>query len=93
MKPQDITITIDELVLDGLDGDSGQRVAEALSQELKRSFVERGLPAGLRSQAGARMTTAAPAAGVPETAEGVGTRVAQALYRSWTPPTKQGDRR
>jgi hypothetical protein len=90
MREPDLTLDIEELVLDGFDdhltGSGGaidrSRIASAVQSELTRLFAERGVPPSLRQ--GGSITAldggqldSAPGSG-PET---VGAQIARALFR------------
>jgi hypothetical protein len=81
MRPKNIEIHIEELVLDGFEQADRHRIAEAAKRELTRLFTERGIPPSLarggeinRLEGGTFQT--APASG-PET---IGAKVARAVY-------------
>lgn len=82
MKQGDVTISIEELVLDGFAPGDRHRIAAAVSAELTRLVAERGLPEGLVQGAGG-----APSMAVSMRPEGgpdrAGAEVARAIYRGW----------
>ena len=86
MKPGDITISIDELLLDGIPAGDVHRMSSALSSELSRLIAERGLPARLLAEgASARVQVASIKPAEGQTEERIGAEVANAIYRGWEP--------
>lgn len=49
MKPREIEVHIEELVLHGIAPESRHRIAEALQSELSTLLAERGIPAPWRA--------------------------------------------
>jgi len=81
MKPKQIELYIDELVLDGFETRDQHGVGMALQIELQRLFVEQGIPALLTEGTAVpllRGGEANIAAGAG--AQAIGTHVAQRIY-------------
>lgn len=81
MKPRNIELHIEELVLDGFEHVDRHRIAEAVERELTNIFTERGIPHSLAEggeishlDGGAFQMTPNSR---PET---IGAKVAQAVY-------------
>lgn len=81
MRPKNIELHIEELVLDGFEQVDRHRISRAVERELTRLFTERGIPPSLAGggeidhlDAGAFHITSNSK---PET---IGTSVAQAVY-------------
>lgn len=91
MKSRDISITIDQLILNGIPAGDRQHIAAALSAELEHSFRELGVPAGLVSRPQQHVVTAPQSSG--QSAEGIGASVAQAMYRAWAARPARGERK
>ena len=76
-----IILTIDTLVLEGVPPHQGNRVAEALTTELTRLLTEQGLPPRYQQGQTVPQVTAPfqPRPGLSP--EQMGTQLAQAIYR------------
>lgn len=81
MKPVNVELHIEELVLHGFESVDHYVVAEAVEHELARLFAEQGAPPSLM-QGGefARLDGGAFEAGSNSKAETIGGQVAQAVY-------------
>ena len=82
MKPQEIDVRIDELVLHGFSSTDGPRIGAALEGELARLFTEPGVPTAL-GRGGRIGALDAGQFDVASSAraEGVGAQVAQKVHR------------
>jgi|GEM_PF-4108783 len=82
MKPEHIDITVDRLVVEGLDSNSARTLGHAFETELSRLLEAEGLPAGLE-QPGDQPAIEIPA--LPLSSETrpdiAGRRLASAVYR------------
>jgi hypothetical protein len=81
MKPKNIELHIEELVLDGFEQGDKQKIAEAVERELTSLFAKKGIPASF-SEGGMINhldggTFQAASDSKPET---LGAKVAQAVY-------------
>lgn len=81
MKPRQIELQIDELILNGFEIRDEQRVGLALQNELQRLFAERGVPASLQ-QGGTVPRLDGGAINVTATsgADAIGTQIAHSVY-------------
>ncbi len=82
MKPREIDVRIDELVLHGFRASDRLRIGAALERELARLFTERGVPPSL-TRSGQIVSLDAGQFEVPSSAraEGVGARAAHQVHR------------
>jgi len=82
MKPKNIELNIDELVLYGFAPDDRHRIGGAVEQELSRMFDDEGVPEALE---GGREVASVDGGAIElatgSRAEAVGVQVAQAVYR------------
>lgn len=83
MSAENITLSIDQLVLEGIEPRDRAVFASALSRELERLIADRGLPPELERGAGIRPPQVNAIPG--ETAGAMGTRVARAIYQGFGP--------
>jgi hypothetical protein len=82
MKPANIALHIEELVLHGFAPGDRYRIAAAVERELQRLFAEQGVPPFCTGDIdSARMDAGAFNIASGSTAEACGAQVAQALYR------------
>lgn len=82
MKPKNIELNIEELILEGFEDRNRRAIEEAVERELSRLFAERGIPPSLEN--GGRIDNLD--GGIFEMkpglkAEMIGVRIAQAMYR------------
>lgn len=86
MRPRQIEVTIDELVLEGVSPAEKLRVAATVEKELGRLLAERGLPEGLQA-GGTRGSVDGGSFARAEraTPSTVGAQVAAAVYRGLGP--------
>ena len=93
MKPREIALRIDTLVVDGLPPGDHALLPAALCGELERLLAERGVPAELAASHGAAYV---PGAGVTLTAgagvEHIAARLAESIYRGWQVPHRRAVR-
>jgi hypothetical protein len=84
MKPGNIELYVEELVLHSFKPGDRYRIGEAVERELAHLFTEQGMPGSLRGGETAQLNTesfeVAPGA-KPDT---IGTQVAQAVYKGVT---------
>jgi hypothetical protein len=81
MKPKNIELNIEELVLHGFSPGDRYRISEAVEQELTRLLADRGVPQLLeRGGAVAGIDGGAINVTTGTTAKGVGAQVARAVY-------------
>jgi hypothetical protein len=81
VKPGNVELRIDELVLHGFEPAYHHRIGEALERELGRLFVEEGVPPSLAREGGIdRVDGGAFEAGPDLGAEAIGALVARAVY-------------
>ena len=81
MKPKNINLHIEELVLHGFAPGDRHRIGDAVEQELRRLLIEQGVPASLARQGIADRIDAGKFEMAPEArAERVGVQVARAVY-------------
>lgn len=76
MSRENITLSIDDLVLEGIDPRDRVLFASAFSRELERLIADGGLPEPLTQGIKPSALTAIPG----ETAGAMGTRVARSIY-------------
>jgi hypothetical protein len=74
-----ITVSIEELEIEGLSPVGRFELARGLQQELSRLFLEGGVPAGLLAGDGGRPPMVGGAVGAAD----LGRAVARALYEGW----------
>jgi len=87
MRPANVSVHIEELVLHGVAPGDRHRVAAALQAEMTRLFTAAGAPAALlRSTAVPRLDGGAIPAAPSSRPEVVGTQVAGAIYGAWSKP-------
>lgn len=81
MKPMNVELHIEELVLHGFAAGDRYAIAEAIEREMTQLFAERGVPPSLL-QGGdvARLDSGAFDVVSNVKADGIGGRVAQAVY-------------
>jgi hypothetical protein len=77
-----IELTIDELVLHGLDPSDRAGIREAIERELSRLFAQRGVPPTLagRGVRAARLEDATEEVQAGSRADAIGAQVARTLY-------------
>lgn len=81
MRPQSISLHIDELVLHGVPSAHRHRVGEAVREELSRLLAEQGLPPGVDAAALAPRLDAGAVSVTPGASpEAMGVSVARAVY-------------
>jgi len=81
MKPKNIELNIDELVLHGFAPGDRYRIGEAVEQELTRLLADRGVPQSLeRGGEIANMDGGAIEVTTGSRAEAIGAQVARAVY-------------
>lgn len=81
MRPKNIELYIEELVLDGFEQVDKRRIAEAVECELKDLFTERGIPRSLADGGKINHLDGGDFQLAPDSRpETIGTRVAQAVY-------------
>jgi hypothetical protein len=85
MRPTNVELHIEELVLHGLAPGDRYRIGEAVERELRRLFAEQGAPASL-TQGGEIERMDGGSFGVAEGSRGdaIGAQVAQAVYGGLT---------
>jgi hypothetical protein len=82
MKPKNIELHIEELVLDGFEESSRRAIGEAVERELSRLFNEHGIPPSLENGGKIDSLDGGTFEMTPGLRAGtVGKRVAQAVYR------------
>ena len=82
MKPMNLEVHIEELVLHGFAPSDRYRIGEAVERELGRMFSEQGLPPSLgKGGEVARLDGGAFEMGRDSKAEAIGIHMAQAVYR------------
>jgi hypothetical protein len=81
MKPKNIELHIEELVLDGFDHVDRHRIAGAIERELTSLFAERGIPHSL-SKGGeiSRLDGGVFEMAADSRPETIGAKVAQSVY-------------
>ena len=80
VRPAAITVSIEELEIEGLPAAGRVELARGLQEELSRLLVERGMPAGLAAgDAGRPPVVGGPGLGAAD----LGRAVARALYEGW----------
>ncbi len=85
MKPMDIEVHIEELVLHGFAPGDRYHIADAVERELARSFAQQGLSPSLRNGIEiARVDGGVFRVAGGAKAETVGSQVAQAVYGGLT---------
>jgi hypothetical protein len=81
MRPQNVELHIEELVLRGFAPGERHRIGEAVERELARLFDEQGVPPSLARASGIeRLDGGAFEVAHGSKAEVVGVQVAQAVY-------------
>ena len=81
MKPENVDLHIEELVLHGFEPADHNRIGEAVQRELSRLFVEEGVPPSLARESGIdRVDGGAFEAQPGSGAEDIGALVARAVY-------------
>ncbi len=81
MKPENVELHIEELVLRGFAPGDRYRIGDAMERELARLFDERGVPPSLARWSGIeRLDGGAFEVAHGSKAEAVGVQVAQAIY-------------
>ena len=81
MKPENVELHIEELVLRGFAPGDRYRIGEAVERELARLFDEQGVPPSLAQRSGIeRLDGGAFEVAHGSKAERVGVQVAQAIY-------------
>jgi hypothetical protein len=81
VRPANIELRVDELVLHGFSPGDRYRIGEAAELELGRLFAERGAPPSLvRDAEITRLDGGSFDAGPDSGAEAIGVRLAQAVY-------------
>jgi hypothetical protein len=84
-----IELTIDELVLHGLDPSDRAGIREAIERELSRLFAQRGVPPSLAAERGrtARLDDATDEVQAGSRADAIGAQVARTLYGKLSTPS------
>jgi hypothetical protein len=81
MKPKNIELHIEELVLEGLEGSDHRIIGEAVERELSRLFAEQGVPPSLENGGKIDNLDGGAFEMTPGSrAEVVGSRVARTVY-------------
>ncbi len=81
MKPENVELRIEELVLRGFAPGERYRIGEAVERELARLFDEQGVPPSLARESGIeRLDGGAFEVAHGSKPETVGAQVAQAIY-------------
>jgi hypothetical protein len=81
VRPANIELHVDELVLHGFSPADRYRIGEAVERELGRLFAERGAPSSLVREAEiARLDGGSFEASPDPGAEAIGVRLAQTVY-------------
>lgn len=81
MKPANVEVRIDELVLHGFEPSGRERIGETVKHELTRLFTKQGAPPSLAHERRvARLDGGAFEARLGLRAEAIGVHVARALY-------------
>jgi hypothetical protein len=81
MKPQNIELRIEELVLHGFSPTDRYRIGQAVEHELGRLFTERGVPPSLTRNAEIpRLDSGSFEVSADSKADAIGTRVARTVY-------------
>jgi hypothetical protein len=81
MRPKNIELHIDELVLHGFAEGDHQSVGEAVERELSRLFTEQGVPPSLERGGGIERLKGGDFKITPDSsAEMIGKRAARAVY-------------
>lgn len=89
MKNANIDLTIDQLVLEGIDPRYGQRVGQALQAELTRLFQKRGIPDAFSKQIDVQAIDAGALQANPTNSPDlIGIQIAQSLYSGLSNKTK-----
>jgi hypothetical protein len=84
MKPAALRLHIEEMVLNGFEPRLRHRIAEAFTAELRRLFLERGVPAGLQRGASADALSPEPVMIAPRARpEEIGRKLAGAMYEGF----------
>lgn len=81
MKPGNLELHIEQLVLHGFAPGDRHRIADAVERELARLFVEQGVPPSLANGGEAALLDLGGFEVVPGSrVEAIGSQVAQAIY-------------
>ncbi len=81
MRPRNIELHIEELLLEGFEQVDRHRIAEAVERELTHLFTERGIPHSLAGGGEINRLDGGAFQVAPNSRpETIGTRVAQAVY-------------
>lgn len=81
MRPKNIELHIEELVLDGFEGNDRQGIGEAVERELSRLFTEQGVPPSLELGGGIEKLNGGEFKITSDSsAEVIGARAARAVY-------------
>ena len=81
MKPANVELQIEELVLEGFDAGDRHRIAEAAKAELVRLFAEEGVPPSLvRGAEIGTLDVGAFGAGTDPAPEAIGAGIARAVH-------------
>lgn len=81
MKPGNVELRIEELVLHGFEPADHHRIGEVVESELTRLFVEEGVPTSLTREAGIDLVDGGAFEAQPDSgAEAIGALVARAVY-------------
>ena len=81
MRPKNIELHIEELVLEGFEHVDKHRIAEAVERELTNLFTERGIPRSLADGGEiSRLNGGAFQVALNSRPETIGAKVAQAVY-------------
>jgi hypothetical protein len=81
MKPENVELHIEELVLRGFAPGDRYRIGEAMERELARLFDEGGVPLSLARESGIeRLDGGAFEVAHGSKSEAIGVQVAQAIY-------------
>jgi hypothetical protein len=85
MRPLNVEVRIEELLLHGFAPGDRYRIGQAVERELVRLFTEQGVPPSL-TQGGeiASMDGGAFNVAPGSKSETIGVQVAQAVYRGWS---------
>lgn len=88
MKPRDMHIHIEELVLHGFAPGDRARIADGVGRELERLFAERVPRQWERSQSIERVRASSIQLAVAEPAERIGEKIARSIHSAAKEPTR-----
>ena len=92
MKPQQIELHIEQLVLHGFPSRDRAAIGEALQQELQRLIAEQGIQLETVRQAGrGRLDAGSFNMQAGETPTGIGTQIAHTVYQRMQDQSQEGE--